>query len=178
MFCLVLIYAVCDLIFRYNRGVNDKTLHRKPQAVVVKRLEPDGAHVDEFIIAVFCCVDDLLKRVTQGQKIRAHGFAPKVSDSEVLTMEMIGEYLKIDTDEPIWQYFRRHWQNWFPTLGRRSSFVRQAAALWQYQQRMPQQLAAALGAFDDPVQLIDGLPMPVCRFGRAHCCRSFQGAAD
>jgi len=134
--------------------------------------------IDEFIIAVFCCVDDVLKVVTQGQKIRAHGFAPNVSDSEVLTMEIVGEYLKIDTDEQIWQYFRRHWQRWFPNLGSRSSFVRQAAALWQYKQRMQQQLVSALGAFDDPVHLIDGLPMPVCRFGRANFCRSFQGEAD
>jgi hypothetical protein len=55
--------------------------------------------IDELIIAVFCCVDDLLKEVLQGGKVRAHGFAPKLSDSEVLTMEIVGESLKIDTDE-------------------------------------------------------------------------------
>jgi hypothetical protein len=134
--------------------------------------------IDELIIAVFCCVDDLLKEVLQGGKVRAHGFAPKLSDSEVLTMEIVGEYLKIDTDEQIWQYFRRHWHSWFPTLATRSTFVRQAAGLWQYKERMQQRLAEVLGAFDERVHLIDGLPMPVCRFGRACCCCSFQGEAD
>ncbi len=54
--------------------------------------------IDEFIIAVFCCVDDLLKAVTQGHPIRHKGFAPALSDSEVMTMEIVAEYQGIDTD--------------------------------------------------------------------------------
>lgn len=65
--------------------------------------------IDEFIIAVFCCVDDALAAVTQGQTIRVKGFAPGLSDSEVLTMEIVGEYQGMDADQAIWQYFRRHW---------------------------------------------------------------------
>jgi hypothetical protein len=38
----------------------------------------------------------------------------------------------------------------------------------------PQQLATALGAFADPVHLVDGIPMPLWSFGRAPQCRSFQ----
>jgi len=47
--------------------------------------------IEEFIIAVFCCVDDLLKEMMQGQAIRARGFAPALSDAEVLTMEIVAE---------------------------------------------------------------------------------------
>jgi hypothetical protein len=39
-----------------------------------------------FIIAVFCLVDDQLK----GRRIRQRGPAPKLSDSEVLTIEIVG----------------------------------------------------------------------------------------
>lgn len=88
--------------------------------------------IEEFIIAVFCCVEDLLKEMMQGQPIRARGFAPALSDTEVLTMEIVAEYQGIDTAQAIWQYFRRHWLAWFPGLGSRSAFVRQAANLWQY----------------------------------------------
>ena len=45
----------------------------------------------EFIIAVFCCVDDLLQELTQGQRIRQKGFAPALADSEVLTMEIVAD---------------------------------------------------------------------------------------
>lgn len=48
--------------------------------------------IDEFIIAVFYCGDDALAEVTQGQPIRAKGFASGLSDSKVLTMEIVDEF--------------------------------------------------------------------------------------
>ena len=47
--------------------------------------------IGEFMIAVFCCVDDLLTSVTQGQPIRHGGFAPALSDAEVLTIDLLHE---------------------------------------------------------------------------------------
>jgi len=133
--------------------------------------------MDEFIIAVFCCVDDLLGEITQGKPIRQKGFAPALADSEVITMEIVAEYQGIDTDQAIWRYFRRHWLAWFPGLGSRCAFVRQAANLWQYKQVLQQRLAAQLGAFTDAVHLVDGIPIPLCGLSRAPRCRSFRGEA-
>jgi IS5 family transposase len=133
--------------------------------------------IEEFIIAVYCCVDDGLRKLTQEEPIRGRGFEPGLSDAEVLTMEIVGEYQHIDRDKGLWSYFRRHWQSWFPNLSSRSSFVRQAANLWQYKQRLQQQLASELGAFEDDVHLIDGLPMPLCCLTYASRCQSFQGVA-
>ncbi len=56
---------------------------------------------EDFIITVYCCVDDLWNEITQGQKIRKGGFAPSLSDSEVITMEIMGEFLAIETDKGI-----------------------------------------------------------------------------
>ena len=39
-----------------------------------------------FIIAFFCLVDDQLK----GRRIRQRGPAPKLSNSEVLTIDIVG----------------------------------------------------------------------------------------
>lgn len=133
--------------------------------------------IDEFIIAVFCCVDDLLEEVTQDKAIRQKGFAPASADSEVITMEIVAEYQGIDADQAIWRYFRRHWLSWFPGLGSRSAFVRQAANLWQYKGILQQRLAAELGAFTDGIHLVDGIPIPLCGISRAPRCRSFKGEA-
>jgi hypothetical protein len=133
--------------------------------------------IEEFIIAVFCCVDDWLKEITQERAIRAKGCAPALADSEVITMEVVAEYLGMDTDKAIWQYFSRHWQFLFPALGSRSAFVRQAANLWQYKGLLQQRLAVALGGWSDDIHLIDGLPIPLCGFTRAPRCRSFKGSA-
>lgn len=133
--------------------------------------------IEEFIIAVFCCVDDLLQEVTQGQPVRQKGFAPALADSEVITMEIVAEYQGIDADQAIWQYFRRHWLALFPALKSRTSFVRQAANLWQYKGFLQQRLSRQLGALVDRVHLIDGIPIPLCCFSRAPGCRSFRGEA-
>ena len=79
-----------------------------------------------FIVGVFCLIDDRLK--DQGP-LRQRGPAPKLSDAEVLTMEIVGEFLGLDTDKALHRYFRRHYAEWFPTLRsvHRTTFARQAA---------------------------------------------------
>ena len=101
-----------------------------------------------------------------------------LSDSEVLTMEIVTEYQGIETDVGIWKYFRKHWKDWFPALKSRTTFVRQAANLWQYKAMLQQKLAEQLGALDDDVHLIDGVPIPLCYLCRASRCRSFEDIAD
>jgi len=130
--------------------------------------------LDEFIIAVFCCIESLLQEVQSAYPGRQRGFAPRLSDSEVLTMETVGEFLGIDAEKQIWHYFRRHWLPWFPRLGSRSSFVRQAANLWCIKQLLQEKLAGSLGAYGAPVHIIDGFPLPVCRLARAKRCRTFR----
>jgi hypothetical protein len=134
--------------------------------------------MEYFIIAVFCTIDELLKEITQTHQVRTKGFAPALSDSEVMTMEIVAEYQGIDTDVGIWQYFRNHWAKWFPGLKSRTTFVRQAANLWQYKAMLQEKLAEQLGALDDDVHLIDGVPIPLCYLCRASRCRSFGGVAD
>jgi hypothetical protein len=54
------------------------------------------------IISVFSNIDDRLK----SRCIRQRGPAPKLSDAEVLTIEIVGEFLGIDTDKGIYLFFR------------------------------------------------------------------------
>ena len=61
--------------------------------------------IEEFIITVFCCVDDWLKSVTQDHPIRRRGFASSLFESEVIPMEIVAEFQGIDADKAIWQYF-------------------------------------------------------------------------
>ncbi|NJR41807.1 MAG: IS982 family transposase [Akkermansiaceae bacterium] len=134
---------------------------------------------EEFIIAVFCCVDDALKSLFKAYPITiARGFAPHLTPAEVVTMELVGEYRGLDTDKGIWQYFRGHWHALFPELASRTSFTRQAANLWQYKHLLQQQFAEHLGVFDECVHLVDGLPIVLCNFRHAPRCASFQAEAS
>lgn len=106
---------------------------------------------EDFIITVFCNVDDLWQEITQGQKIRRRGFAPSLSDREIITMEIVGEFKGINTDKGIGNYFKGHWLNLFPRIKSRSTFVRQAANLWCYKQQLQQKLAKKMGGLADSV---------------------------
>ena len=46
--------------------------------------------MEEFIIAVYCCVDDFLKGIQEKYRSRKRGFGPSLTDAEVITMEIVG----------------------------------------------------------------------------------------
>jgi hypothetical protein len=130
--------------------------------------------LEDFIIAVFCSIEKMLQQIMTECVLRHRGFAPKLTDSEVLTMEIVGEFLGIDADKHIWHYFRRHWSAWFPKIGARSTFVRQAANLWCIKQIIQERLATYLSADVEHGHIIDGFPLPVCHLARAKRCRTFR----
>ena len=133
--------------------------------------------LEDFIIAVYCVVDDTLKNLIEGQSLRKRGFQPGLSDSEMITMEVVAEFLGIDTDKGAWEYFVSHWKTWFPMVGSRANFAKHGANLWQVTQQIQKEVAKQLGGFSDRLHLSDGFPVPVCHFKRAHFSRVFGGDA-
>lgn len=130
----------------------------------------------DFLLHVYCLVDDALQALDPG---RARGPDPTVSDSEVITIELVGEFWGLGTDRALYRHFRAYHRAEFPALARvhRTTFARQAANLWHVKQQLHRTLAAGL-AGADPVWLVDSLPIDACEFARAHFCRRFAGQAD
>jgi hypothetical protein len=134
---------------------------------------------DELIIACFCMIDDVLPAGVEGKRLRQHGFAPKLSDSEVITMEIVGTYLGYNQDKALFEYFLLHWNHFFPALLEvdRTTFVRQAANLWAVKERMWCLIRDSLLSYDPSTATIDSFPWPVCQFARAPRCSRFKGEA-
>jgi hypothetical protein len=145
--------------------------------LVAKQQIGDCMSIDEFIITVFCLVDDLSDELLKERPLRQRGFRPLLTDSAVITMEIVGEFLGYDQDKKIWEYFKNHWQHFFPKMPDRSNFVRQSANLHVVKRLLQARLAETLGTHNDRLHIIDGLPMPTCKFARAHFSRTFKGAA-
>jgi hypothetical protein len=133
--------------------------------------------LDDYILTVFCLVDDQLAALHLDH-LRQRGFGPLLYDSEILTIELVGEFLGLDQDTQLFWYFRRHHADAFPNLRRvhRTTFLRQAANLWGVKQRLQQHLAGLLTA-DDPLWHVDSMPVHACQFARAPYCQRFAGAA-
>lgn len=133
--------------------------------------------IEDFIITVFCIIDDELKKLLNGTKLRQRGRHTMLTDSEVMTMEVVGEFLSKDCDKSIWEYFKSHWTHFFPRIPDRSNFVRQAANLHVVKRMLQERLAIALGSLADSLHLVDGFPMPACKFARAYFSQVFKGSA-
>jgi Transposase DDE domain len=133
--------------------------------------------LDDYIVTVFCLIDDHLTAL-QLDHVRQRGFAPQLYDSEVLTIEVVGEFLGFDQDAQLFWYFRQHHADAFPALRQvhRTTFLRQAANLWAVKQRLQHHLAGRLTA-GDPLWHVESMPVHACQFARAPYCQRFAGAA-
>ncbi len=131
--------------------------------------------ITTFLIHVFCLIDDFM----QGRRLRQRGPQPTLSDSEVLTMELVGSLIGIDTDKGLYTHFKRHYGDWFPALRRihRTTFTRQAANLWWLKERLWRHVLRHLH-YDRHISLVDSFPVPICRFARARRCRRLREAAS
>jgi len=130
---------------------------------------------EHYITEVYCFIDDMMKECWKN--IRKRGPEPKLSDAEVITMEIAGESLGMDCDKAIHRYFRDHWRHLFPNLGARTTFLRQAANLWKVKQEIRKVLLTHLLPNGSQISIADGFPMPVCGFRRAHFSKLFRREA-
>lgn len=128
-----------------------------------------------FITEIFVLTDDW---VLQQPTFRRSGPKPLLSDSEVLTLEVVGEFLGLDEDKAIFTYFRTHFAAEFPMLKQvhRTTFTRQAANLWKIKERFWLMLISKI-KHDPHLTIVDSMPVPVCRFARANRCRLFEESA-
>lgn len=69
-------------------------------------------NLNTFIITIFCMIDDWL--IAENLKLRKRGPQATMADSEVLTIEIVGAFMGIETDSETFSYFRRHYVDWFP----------------------------------------------------------------
>lgn len=137
-----------------------------------------------FIISVFDICEDWFNR--RPHPVRERGSDPKLSDSEVVTMEIVGEFLGMDEDKHVHLYFKRHYSHYFPKLREvhRTTFARQAANLWVMKERLWQHLLESelmVGGDEqgeEPLLVIDSFPIPVCKKSRSYGCKTMRELAS
>src|SRR5262249_10686334 len=79
----------------------------------------------DLLLEVFCLVDDPLQALGLAP-LRTRGPRPTLSDSEVIAIELVGEFWKLGTDQDLFRHFRRYHTAEFPALARvsRTTFTR------------------------------------------------------
>lgn len=130
--------------------------------------------IHEFIISIYLIIEEIYLLIVT-KPLRTRGFPPALSDIEIITMQIVGEFLSLDSDKNIWMYFKQNWIEWFPQLGSYPNFCKHCANLWNINQQITAKLSSRFGA--DHIHFIDGFPLPVCRYTRAKKHRNFKGSA-
>ncbi len=128
---------------------------------------------EESIIWLYLRIEAAFMAVVGSERLRKAGFAPGLSDIEVLVMEIYGEWQGHHGDKAIWRYFDQHWRAWFPKLGSYKTFTKHCANLRWLKERM-------LSHLWPPVadgHVIDGMPLALCGFARARRCKRMRESA-
>ena len=133
---------------------------------------------DTFIITVFCLVSEQMNILRKIYPLRRGGFTPALSDEEVIAIEICGEFFKLSTDKDLFNYFKAHYEDWFPALQERTLFVRQAANLWRFKALIQQQIVKRAEQSSAELQVIDTLPIAVCQWIRGIRDKCFPSQAD
>jgi Transposase DDE domain len=124
---------------------------------------------EDRIIELYLCIDAAYGAVVGDKPLRQRGSAPGLSDAEVLTIEIFGEWSGHHEEKAIYRYIKHHWLAWFPALPHHQNFRRQCANLRWIKQRILEHLWP-LG----DMHVIDGVPLPLCQFARALRCRRMR----
>src|SRR3982750_269968 len=107
--------------------------------------------LETLLLPVFCLVDDFVRDLCHDRRPRQRGPTPVLADGEVLTVEIVGEFLGLDTDRGLHAHFRRRYGHLFPRLREvhRTTFARQAGNLWGVKHAIWRRFSARGGA-DSP----------------------------
>ena len=133
-------------------------------------------NLEDFILTIFVLIDDLYQEhvpssISQRRQIQT----AKLSDSEIITIAICGETMGIDSEQAWFSFVKKNLRFLFPNIGSRSRFNRTRRALCSTTELVREKLLALCSVFDSSYAIVDSFPLPVCKFGRAHFCRSFRG---
>lgn len=125
------------------------------------------------LVWLYCVIEDAVRQILGGTRLRSRGPTPALTDVEALTIEIFGETLGLNSDASIWRYASDHLRDWFPGLGTEWNFVRRCANLCWLKTRVQDTLFHPSGDWN----AFDGLPLPVCKYARSRRDKRFRGEA-
>lgn len=126
--------------------------------------------LEAFLTLLYVLVDDWYKGYVAGHKRHGAGAKPRMSDSEVLTVAIAGQWragVPWQSERGLVRYMQAHGKGMFPTMLQPSGFNQRVRYLWGAFILLQQAVADLL---DEPTALyecVDSLPLPAFSPGQA-----------
>lgn len=120
---------------------------------------------DTVLTAVYVTVDDLYRAEFAAQKPVRPGPKPAVSDSEVLTLAILGQWQPAGSERAFVRYAAAHWQSYFPRQLDQGQFNRRVRDLWGVLCALGPAVARRLTELEGlpAFEVLDGTPVPLAR---------------
>lgn len=130
----------------------------------------------DFTTVTYVIIDDIYQRITPTYiKERKNINESILSDSEIITISIVGELLTIDSENAWFGFCKKNLKDLFPRFCDRTRFNRTRRGLHAIIDEIRKEITSMLGFNNDPYRIIDSIPIPVCKFGRARFHKTFRG---
>ncbi len=132
--------------------------------------------VETFLVAVYTLVDDLYQAHLAPVKPRRRGRRPVLSDSEVLTLLLLAQWLG-NSERGLLRHAHAYWRSYFPRRLSQSAFNRRVRDLGSTCAALLQLVATELGSARAAYQVADTVPVPLAQSCRGKHHRLFADEA-
>lgn len=137
----------------------------------------DEVDLEMLFIIVFVLIDDIYREIVPECVLSRPGPDPQLSDSEVVTISLVGEMF-FDSETSWLDFVYRNYRYLFPNLNERSRFHRRNKDLWMVKNLIRCRTLEKLNTPFERYYLVDSMPVPICKYVRSKRCRFFLGEVD
>ncbi len=131
-----------------------------------------------LLIIIFVLVDDWYQLEGKLLRGRCPGAKAEMSDSEILTLALIMDYLLFPGETQFISFIRANYGQWVPNLLERSQFNRRLRKLELMLETLRRNWVKQLGGLNSNSFIIDTKPIPLMGYKRSKLHSDFYGSAD
>ena len=133
-------------------------------------------NLKDFVTVTYVIIDDIYHKVTPTRIANRCNINDSImSDSEIITISIVGELLTIDSEKAWFGFCKKNMRGLFPRFCDRTRFNRTRRNLHAVIEEIRKELSKLTGYAKQPYRIVDSIPIPVCKFGRATFHKTFKG---
>ena len=122
-------------------------------------------NLTDLFTIIFTIVDDIYNDIIPiNIRNRRNIKDSKLSDSEIITISIVGELLTIDSEKAFFSLLSREYSKLFPKLGDRTRFNRTKRNLHSVINEIREYISLYIQSYSNNIRVIDSMPIPVCEF--------------
>lgn len=126
--------------------------------------------LDTFLTTVYVLVDDWYKATWAKRLARQQGRRARMSDSEVLTVALVGQWrvgVPWQSERGVVRFMQEQGRGWFPQMLGRSGFNQRVRNLWAVFIQLQQAVARWLEPKGSVYECVDCVPLRACSIAHA-----------